>query len=631
MDRWTRRDFLATMGLGAGALAARRPTAARDRRRPNLLFILCDDLGWVDTSVYGSTLHRTPNIDALARRGMRFTQAYAANPLCSPTRASILTGQWPARIGITAPVCHVPEERLEASVLERANPQFRAVPCESATRLKPEYVTLAETLAEAGYRTGHFGKWHLGPDPYDPLHQGFSVDVPHTSGPGPAGSYLGPWKFPAELSFTGQPGEHIEDRMATEAARFIRENRDQPFYLNYWAFSVHSPWDAKPELVEQYRSAADPGNPQHNPLYAAMVQSLDEGVGRVMKALDEEALTDDTIVIFFSDNGGVNWYDESMKTRYGMDCPPTSNVPLRGGKASLYEGGTRVPCLIAWPGVARAGSRSDAIIQSIDFFPTVLDMLGLPAPAGQPFDGISIVPALKGGKLGRDAIFCFFPHAIAVNGQVPGAYVRQGDWKLIRCFFGGPAQTHRYELYNLREDLGETTNLAERMPRKVAELDALLEGFLRETKAVLPIANPAYDPEAFPVVDGWRPSGQCKIRKQEGALIITAIGGDPFVVTADVPAEAGSLVVRFRLRSDSSGVGQFFHADEQTPQFGPTVRLSFAPVHDGEWHEYDVRFSAQGLLKQIRIDPCAAPGKVEIDWVRLCREDGTLLKAWEFE
>ncbi|MBM3335869.1 sulfatase-like hydrolase/transferase, partial [Candidatus Sumerlaeota bacterium] len=261
-----RRQFLRTMAGGVavcslGHTLIGAPGEARatgNARKPNVIFILADDLGWRDTSLYGSMFHETPNIERLAKRGMMFTQAYAANPLCSPTRASIQTGLWPARIGITAPACHLPEVKLEETVQEKAPPNRKVLICDSATRLKLEYRTLAKALKDAGYRTGHFGKWHLGREPYDPFHQGFDVDVPHWWGPGPAGSYVAPWKFPAELKFTGQPGEHIEDRMAREAARFLRENKDRPFYLNYWCFSVHGPWDARKELIEKYKAKARP-------------------------------------------------------------------------------------------------------------------------------------------------------------------------------------------------------------------------------------------------------------------------------------------------------------------------------------------------------------------------------------
>ncbi|MCX5683524.1 MAG: sulfatase-like hydrolase/transferase, partial [Planctomycetota bacterium] len=235
-----RREFLGVLGAGAAAfvlprcLGVAEAAAPAAARKPNVLFILADDLGWRDTSLYGSTFYETPNLERLAARGMMFTSAYAANPLCSPTRASIQTGLWPARIGITAPVCHMPEEKFEETVPERGPPGTRVLSCASATRLKLEYYTLAEAMHDAGYRTGHFGKWHLGQEPYDPLHQGYDVDVPHWGGPGPAGSYVAPWKFPAKLNFTGEPGEHLEDRMANEAAKFLKENKDRPFFMTYW-------------------------------------------------------------------------------------------------------------------------------------------------------------------------------------------------------------------------------------------------------------------------------------------------------------------------------------------------------------------------------------------------------------
>ncbi|MCX7049530.1 MAG: sulfatase-like hydrolase/transferase, partial [Candidatus Sumerlaeota bacterium] len=277
MHKINRRNFLKIAGAGAAAMALPRWMGAAETtaKRPNVVFILADDLGWRDTSLYGSKFCETPNIERLATRGMMFMNAYAANPLCSPTRASIMTGLYPARIGITAPVCHVPEEHLQETLQEKAGPAQKALIAQSATRLKQDYFTLAEALKEAGYATGHFGKWHLGPEPYDPLHQGFDVDVPHHSGPGPAGSYIAPWKFPPKLNFTGEPGEHLEDRMSREAIKFIRQHKDQPFFLNYWCFSVHSPWDAKKELIEKYRAKADPKSPQRHPIYGAMIESMD--------------------------------------------------------------------------------------------------------------------------------------------------------------------------------------------------------------------------------------------------------------------------------------------------------------------------------------------------------------------
>lgn len=468
------------------------PAAAEEKRPPNIVFILVDDLGWRDTGCYGSTFYETPHIDTLASRGMMFTQAYAANPYCSPTRASILTGLWPARIGITWASCHAPNEVLAACVDSQKRPAYKAIPTVSVTRLKLDYYTLAEALRDAGYRTGHFGKWHLGPEPYDALHQGFDVDVPHYPGPGPAGPYLAPWKFPPELEFDGEPGSHLEDRMAGEAARFIKENKKRPFFLNYWAFSVHSPLDAKKNLVEKYRTRVEPENPQRNPVMAAMIESFDDAVGTLVKTLEEEGLADNTIIFFTSDNGG-NMYDRVE------NLPPTNNAPLRGGKGNIHEGGTRVPLMVIWPGEVKGGARSAEIVNSTDFYPTILDMLGIKQK--DKLDGVSIVSALKGGRLDREATFCFLPHNSPWVGDIPSVSVRKGDWKLIRFFHDGEKQAdgsfaHRHTLYNLKWDIGERYDLSDEKPEVVAELDALMEGFLKKSGAVLPVSNPDYDPVA---------------------------------------------------------------------------------------------------------------------------------------
>ncbi len=488
------RPFLILLLLVGGASSA-------SESRPNIVFILADDLGWRDVGCFGSTYYKTPHIDALSKRGLVFTQAYAANPLCSPTRASLMTGQYPARIGITAPVCHLPQVRLRETVRPRGRPDQKSLVDESATRLSTNYVTLAETLKAAGYVTGHFGKWHLGPEPYSPLQQGFDVDVPHWWGPGPAGSYVAPWKFPPKLHFVGQPGEHIEDRMASEAVKFIEANKSRPFFLNYWSFSVHAPYDAKRSYVEQARLDMDKDLPQHNPVYAAMVHSLDDAVGTLVQALTVNGLMDHTIIVFFSDNGGVNWQAmrrESARRPNGVaapyvDIPPTSNQPLRGGKASIYEGGTREPCFIVWPGVVKPGTKTRAMIQSMDFYPTLAEIAGARLPAGQIMDGRSFLPVLKGAATAhRETIFDFFPHNTPATGQVPAASVREGDWKLIRFFHDGPHQEDRFELYNLREDPGETRNRASAEPGRVSQLNALLSGFLKDTGAVVPGPNPAY-------------------------------------------------------------------------------------------------------------------------------------------
>lgn len=350
---------------GASLHAAQPESAKASTDKPNVLFILADDLGWSDTTLYGTTkLYQTPNLERLAARGMTFTRAYSASPLCSPTRSAILTGLSPARTGITTPNCHEPAVVLAATTGKWAPPSKKSIVPIPATRLKTDYPTLTKSLKAAGYATGHFGKWHLGPEPYSPFEHGFDVDVPHHPGPGPAGSFVAPWKF---ASFKEKsPGEHLEDRMADEAVAWMEQQEGKPFFLNYWMFSVHAPFDAKAALIEKHRARIDPADEQRSPTYAAMVESMDDAVGTLLDALDRLHIAEKTIVVFTSDNGG-NLYSEIDGTT------PTSNRPLRGGKATLFEG------------------------------------LRLPAEAGAVRDGISVLPALKGETMPERPLFRYFP------------------------------------------------------------------------------------------------------------------------------------------------------------------------------------------------------------------------------
>jgi len=479
--------------VGVMVMKAAAATATATNDRPNIVFILADDLGWSDTTLYGHTkFYQTPNLERLAKRGMLYTRAYAASPLCSPTRASLMTGQNPARIGITGADGHLPVVRMTETVPAKAPPWIKTLSCVGATRLDTNYYTLAKALKADGYATGHFGKWHLGPEPYSPLQQGFDVDLPHWSGPGPAGSYVAPWKFPAKLNFLPRtPDEHIEDRMADEAVKWMDANKDHPFFLNYWQFSVHAPFNAKPALIEKYRQTMNTNDPQHSPTYAAMVESMDDAVGTLLNEIDRLGIADHTIVVFFSDNGG-NMYDTVDGTT------PTSNRPLRGGKATVYEGGVREPCIVAWPGLTQPGSRNDTVIQSEDFFPTFVKLLGLKTPPGQIFDGVNIGGTFAGKPLDRQAIFTYFPHSPPIVPDVlpPSVTVVAGDWKLIRLFYDGENGAHAYRLYNLKDDIGERNDLAAAQPDLVKQFDALIEKFLTDTKAVTPKPNPAYDPNA---------------------------------------------------------------------------------------------------------------------------------------
>ncbi len=433
-----------------------------DSPKMNVIMILADDLGWSDTTLYGTTnLYETPNIERLAKRGMTFTRAYAASPLCSPTRSSILTGQNPARSGFTAPVGHLPKVILKATAPTEGNPSQHAVATDSVTRLDSKLPTLGKVLREGGYRTAHFGKWHLGPEPFSPLEHGFEVDIPHWAGPGPAGSFVAPWKY--ENLDPKTPREHIEDRMADEAVAWIEEVEEDPFYLQYWQFSVHAPFDAKVELIDKYRGKVDLESAQKSPTYAAMVESLDDSVGALIDAVDADGLTDRTVFVFFSDNGGNRYNGISERAADGSDyvTDPTSNAPLRGGKATVFEGGIRVPAIIVWPGVVEPGSRSDVPIQSTDLYPTILKMAGLSEPEGFPVDGVDLTPALKGEEFDRGPLLTYFPHSPGVPDWLPAsAAVMDWPWKLIRLFHDGAGGEDRFLLFNLEDDPGEQKDLS---------------------------------------------------------------------------------------------------------------------------------------------------------------------------
>ena len=614
-------------------------------RKPNVVFILADDLGWSDTTLFQTTkLYRTPNIERLARRGMTFTRAYSSSPLCSPTRASVLTGLSPARHGITSPNCHLPKVVLQATEAKSGPPnKFSTVP-DSVSRLNTSYYTLAEMFRDNGYATGHFGKWHLGPEPYSPLQHGFDIDVPHHPGPGPAGSYVAPWKFKDFDHDPDIPHEHLEDRMAKEAVAFMETHADRPFFLNYWMFSVHAPFDAKQKLIDKYRKQIDPQDPQRSPTYAAMIESMDDAVGTLLDTLDQLNIADNTIIIFASDNGG-NMYNEVD------DTTPTSNAPLRGGKATMYEGGVRGPAIVVQPGTIEAGSRTDEIIQSSDFYPTLLEMLSIDPQPRQQFDGISIVPALHGKTLNRQAIFTYFPHAPGVPDWLPPSVsVHSGDWKLIRIFHGAEGGKHRYKLFNIKKDIGEKINVAGELPERVKHLDALIERHLIDTQAVLPLPNPSFDPSKYDVaqegkarlkgstkgskksavkprgkpVAGWQPGGTCTLSASGKELLVNSTGNDPYLShRLSTAINETAFTLRFTMTSDSSGRGQVFWQERDAGPFKAERSHFFDVQHDGRLHEYTIGFTTKSPLQAVRIDPSRGRGNIEISDIQLVGRDGT--------
>lgn len=456
--------------LAAALLAAAPALAADAPARPNVIVILADDLGWTDLGAFGSDLHETPVLDRLAREGMKFTQNYSACTVCSPTRAALMTGKYPARLRIT-------------DWIPGAMPDNPKLLVPEWTKLLPTTETsLATVFRAAGYATGNIGKWHLGGTDTYPEKHGFDENIAGTDKAQPP-TYHAPYNIPT-LKPEGPPGEYLTDRLGDEAARFIERHRAQPFFLYLPHFAVHTPIQGRSDLVAKYQARIREGMRHRNAAYAAMTESLDSAVGRVVATLERLRLRERTIIVFTSDNGG--------RITQGT----TTNTPLRFGKASAYEGGVRVPLIINWPGVIRPGGVSDAPVITMDIFPTVVELAGLPASAGRTaLDGVSLAGHLRGGPAPRrDTLFWHYPHHqhYQLGGAMPYAAIRAGDYKLIEFYHD--LKDIRLELYNLRADIGETKDLAATEPKRVAELRARLHTWQREVGAQMPTPNPAYNP-----------------------------------------------------------------------------------------------------------------------------------------
>ncbi len=458
--------------------------------QPNVVFILIDDLGWTDVGVYGSSFYETPNIDELARGGAMFTQFYTASPVCSPTRASIFTGKHPARLHITNWIGGEQKGLLLQAEYER--------------QLPLEEVTFGEAFRAAGYATGYIGKWHLGREGFLPDSQGFDFTfaVNHAGQPG---SYFSPyenenWPITNVPDLEGDhEGSYLTDRLTDVAVEFIEEHRDGPFLLVLSHYAVHTPLQSKEELTEKYRekAAALPAlegpeflpegeravskQRQDHPVYAGMIESTDESVGRVLGALESLGLESNTVVIFVSDNGGLS----TLLSRR----MPTSSVPLRAGKGWLYEGGIRVPMIVRWPGIVEGGQRIDDPAVSMDLYPTLLRLAGLPLMPGQHRDGVSLAPLLDAsGELSRPTLYWHFPHYHG-SGNLPSGAVRVGDLKLMEWLEDGAV-----ELYDLSSDLGEARDLAPLMPETAEQLRGALQGWRRQIGAAMPSPNPDWRP-----------------------------------------------------------------------------------------------------------------------------------------
>jgi arylsulfatase A-like enzyme len=443
-------------------------TTSADTPKPNIIVILVDDLGWADLGCSGSTFYETPNIDRLAQRGMRFTGAYAACPVCSPSRAAIMTGKYPARLHLTDWL----PGRSDRPSQKLVRPSIRQ-------ELPLQEITLAEALKSVGYATMSLGKWHLGGEPFYPEHQGFDLNVGGTVTGSPPGGYF---RFRTPNLKAQSDQEYLTDRLSEEAVRFIKMSQNRPFFLYLAHYAVHIPLQAKPEIEAKYRSKPKKESTQGNPIYAAMIDSVDEGVGKVLRALDDLKIADRTVVIFTSDNGGLS-------VKEGPNTPSTSNAPLKNGKGYLYEGGIRVPLIIVGPCVIRPGSICDVPVSGQDLYPTILAMAGISPSPTQVIDGESLMPLLKGnGDLRRDALYWHYPHYSNQGGK-PGGVIRQGDLKLIEWYEDG-----KLELFDLKNDIGEEHDLAAEHPEQAVSLRTKLIRWRELVGAQMPMPNPNYDP-----------------------------------------------------------------------------------------------------------------------------------------
>ncbi len=472
------------------------------KQQPNIIFILLDDFGWKDTSCYGSKFYETPNVDRLAATGMRFTDAYAACPVCSPTRASIMTGKYPATVGITDWIdwggfCH-PARGKVVDV-----PYLKQLPASEHT--------IAAALRDGGYATWHVGKWHLGGPGHRPEDHGFDRNIGGCEWGCPIKGYFAPWQIPVLPGDDVPPGTYLTDHLGDQAAQLIRDHaaadRTRPFFLNLWFYTVHTPIQAKPETIAKYEAKAKQMGldllptfaegeffpcehkkqqrvkrrlVQSDPVYAAMIEHMDTNVGKVMQALAEAGLADDTVVFFTSDNGGLATAEGS----------PTCNAPLAEGKGWMYEGGTREPLIANWPGYIPPGTVCQTPVTSPDFYPTLLEIAGLPPRPQQHVDGVSLVPLLtgRGDDLDRPDLFWHYPH-YGNQGGTPGCSIRCGDFKLIEFFEDG-----RQELYNLRDDIGEQHNLIAAKPDVAAALAKRLHAWQSSVEAKIPQPNPNFVP-----------------------------------------------------------------------------------------------------------------------------------------
>jgi arylsulfatase A-like enzyme len=616
---------LAVLAAIACGIARAEPQGAP----PNILVILLDDAGWRDTGFAGNPYVETPNIDRLAMRGMRFSAAYATHPFCSPTRQSLVSGQWPAR------TAWMRRSEMRDPEAPQKAPPFSPTGAAGWTKRVPEFTSLAQALKPGGYATAHIGKSHVH-FRRSMAEMGFDFTFGDSHEAGAVKSFFAPYEgLPGKVQ--APPGEYLTDRLTEEAIGFIRSHKDRPFYVQLWHYAPHAPIQAPEPVVAKYRAKRQAlGDMTLNPTYAAMIDVVDQGVGRIVGELEKLGLAENTAVLFASDNGGV----ASLGS-----VPVTSIAPLRGHKQMVYEGGVRVPMFAHWPGHTRPGAVSAQAVSLIDFYPTILEMAGCPLP-GQPVDGISLVPLLEGEPMpalnDRPLYWHNVTAGLSDSGErfQPVAAARKGDWRLVKNF-GRPT-----ELYDLASDPGESADVAAANPERVAELERLLDGWLADTGVATPTPNPDYDPdylvpqqvERLPsgtrlvkewkpgdAGSGWKTARMVKASSRDGALRMQADGVYPEIKTGDVAGlPGGRYAVQVELNVPASGRIRF--AWRGGSDKGD---LDFFPRRDGRWHTLTALFQAREPMQSLSFaapthlketghyDPGTQPAHIDVRAIRL--------------
>lgn len=598
--------------------------------RPNVIVILADDLGWKDLTVNGSDYYETPNLDALAAKGINFVNAYSANPLCSPTRAAILTGLYPSRMRVNAPAGHLVGVELDPGIPASAASDLPMTSVGTRTRLPNGYVSYAEILKSNGYSTAFLGKWHLGRDEYVPENQGFDYVVGGRQHAGPPGGYFAPFARDANLPASWpdgselRAGDHVNDFIAAWAADYIAQSRNKPFLMNLWWYDVHGPFETKTLTRSKYLNKSDSSGRQDSPTMAAMIEIMDDGAGVVLEKLETLGLSDDTIIFFTSDNGGwmYTWLEED-------EAVPTDNYPARAGKGCIWDGGTRVPFIVRWPEIEN-GLVREANVSNLDIYATLLDMLELSSYDGYPLDSVSLVPTLMGqAPANENIVYNVNFQGPAATGTIPGVWVRRGDFKLIRFPHGnGSPNDHRYELYNLADDPGEERNLASEESEILAALDELIDAHLMDTNCLVPGFNPAYTRPDFA---GWTLNDGLRVfRESNGILKIVSNSFLPALDSPDLSTLKQPTMARVRMASRSFGPARLWWRLPMDSDWSLSRSKEFDVIHDNVLRTYEVPLPLLDGLSQIRFQPSSGYFETALESFELLDDSGTVIHVLSF-